>query len=135
MKATHLLDTSVYCQPIRKIPLPSVRNRWEALGDGCLCISIICEMEVLQGLRMQQGQRLWAAYAELLENRLPCLPVDLPVAKVYAATAAAMKAQGMTRPALDLLVASTAMAHDLTLATCNYRDFECIPGLKVEDWT
>jgi tRNA(fMet)-specific endonuclease VapC len=34
----------------------------------------------------------------------------------------------------DLLIAATARAHDLVLVTHNRREFERIPGLRVEDW-
>jgi predicted nucleic acid-binding protein len=35
---------------------------------------------------------------------------------------------------MDLLIAATARAHDLTLGTRNRRDFAPIVGLKLEEW-
>lgn len=37
--------------------------------------------------------------------------------------------------AMDLKIASIALAHSATLITRNRRDFEKIAGLKFEDWT
>jgi tRNA(fMet)-specific endonuclease VapC len=34
----------------------------------------------------------------------------------------------------DLLIAATALAHDLTLVTHNISEFGRVPGLGVEDW-
>jgi len=34
----------------------------------------------------------------------------------------------------DLLIASVALAHDLTLVTHNSADFPNIPNLRLEDW-
>jgi hypothetical protein len=34
---TYLLDTSVYCQPIKRKPLKCVMDRWNLLGDDVLC--------------------------------------------------------------------------------------------------
>lgn len=34
MPVTHLLDTSVYSQPIRKVPHPEVMKRWQALNSN-----------------------------------------------------------------------------------------------------
>lgn len=132
---THLLDTSVYCQPIKKFPLQAVIDRWKRLGDERLCTSIFCETEVLQGLEMKQSDTLWHAYRSILQDRLPLLPFERAIAKTYAALQAACMKRGRTRPIFDLFIASTARVHHLILATCNYRDFQNIPGLTVEDWS
>jgi predicted nucleic acid-binding protein len=34
----------------------------------------------------------------------------------------------------DLMIASVALVHDLTLVTHNTKDFRHIPGLRLEDW-
>jgi tRNA(fMet)-specific endonuclease VapC len=34
----------------------------------------------------------------------------------------------------DLLIAATARAHDLVLVTNNRREFERIPGMRLDDW-
>ena len=35
---------------------------------------------------------------------------------------------------LDTFIAATALAHGATLVTHNTREFERVPGLKIEDW-
>jgi predicted nucleic acid-binding protein len=134
-RITHLLDTSVYSQPIKKFPLQTVIDRWYALGDDRLCTSLFCETEVLQGLEMKHSDTLWHAYRTILKDRLPLLPFDRCVAKAYAALQAEFMRKGKTRPIFDLFIASTARVHNLHVATCNYRDFQDIPGLSVEDWS
>ena len=134
MPLTHLLDTSVYSQPIRKSPLPSVERRWAMVGDRSIGTSVICEAEVLQGLEAKQSDRLWNAYATVLKGRIPLLAVDVRVAALYAHLQASFERKGRRRPAFDLLIAVTALVHELTLATCNVRHFDGIDGLVVEDW-
>ncbi len=135
MSLTHLLDTSVYSQPIKREPLLSVMQRWGALGDQSLCSSIICEAEVIQGLEIKNSPKLRQAYEAILKNRLPIFPVDLGVARIYARLQAAFVKNGRVKPVFDLLIAATALAHKLILVTCNFRDFEDIEGLIVEDWS
>lgn len=135
MALTHLLDTSVYCQPLRKLPLPAVERRWRALSDEHLAISAVCEAELLQGLEAKNSDRLWTAYRAILKDRLLLLPVDGHVAATYAKMAARLQQQGRPRPPFDLLIAATAKAHTLTVATLNIVHFTGIEGLRVEDWS
>ena len=134
MALTHLLDTSVYSQPIKKTPLKTVIDNWELIGDRNLCISIFCETEILQGLEMKQSYNLWNAYNSILKDSLPIIDFSMEAAKVYAKIQANCVKRGRTRSVFDLLIASTAIANNLILATCNYKDFIDIPGLIVEDW-
>ncbi|MDX2226847.1 MAG: type II toxin-antitoxin system VapC family toxin [Verrucomicrobiae bacterium] len=135
MPLTHLLDTSVYCQPLKPKPLPSVIGRWKILGDETLCTSIFCWAEVRQGLYLKNSDRLWEAFQEELDGRYPILDFDRASADHFARINARLRSEGRPKPSLDILIASTARAHGLILATCNYRDFDGIEGLAVEDWT
>ena len=84
---------------------------------------------------MKHSERLWLAYRSILKDRLPLLSFDRKVAETYAMLQAECVQKGRTRPIFDLFIASTARVHKLVLATCNYRDFQEIPGLSVEDWS
>ena len=132
---SHLLDTSVYCQPLRKKPFASVIARWKALGDASLCVSVLCEAELLQGLEAKDSAPLWDRYRTLLNGRLPILEVTADVARTYASLAGSMIRQGNPRPVIDLLIAATAKNHGLILATLNYRHFEGVDGLALENWS
>lgn len=135
MSLSHLLDTSVYCQPIKPRPLASVRDRWTTLGDEALAISAICDAEVLYGLELKSSSRLIALYEALLQGRLRVLPVDSGAARHFASLKAWSQVNGRLLADLDLLVAATARSHGLALATLNARHFSHLPGLIVEDWS
>ena len=134
MALTHLLDTFIYSQPIKKKPLETVITNWNSISDQNLCISIFCETEILQGLEMKQSYNLWNAYNSILKDSLPIIYFSMEAAKLYAKIQANCVKKGRTRPVFDLLIASTAIDNNLILATCNYKDFKDIPDLKVEDW-
>jgi predicted nucleic acid-binding protein len=134
MPLSHLLDTSVFSQPIKNKPLPAVLDRWSNLRESSLCTSAICLAETLQGLRQRESQKYWRRYRELLENHYPVLSFNASVADTFSLLAATMRSQGKPRPVIDLMIAATARCHGLILATLNARDFVDMPGLSVEDW-
>ncbi len=135
MPLSHLLDTCVYCQPIKPKPLATVENRWRSLGDDSLAASIICDAEILYGIALQPATRLNSLYEQLLKDRLRVLPVDGAVAKVFSELKAACRKKGFSASDSDFLIAATAKAHGLILATINIRHFKGIEGLAVEDWS
>ncbi len=132
---SHLLDTSVYYQPIKPKPLPSVEQRWRELGDEALAISAICEAELLYGIEWKQYVKLQAHYDQLLKNRIQVLSVDTAVAKQFGQIKAACRKKGFVASDFDFLIAATAKAHGLALATLNFRHFSSIEGVAVEDWS
>jgi predicted nucleic acid-binding protein len=134
MPISHLLDTSVYCQPLKPEPLPSVQQRWGALGDSAFATSVICEAEILYGLEWRKSERLQSSYERLLKNRISIFPVDLAVAKAFSLIKATCRTKGAPVPDFDLLIAATAKVHGLVLATLNIRHFQGIEGLACENW-
>ena len=135
MALTHLLDTSVFCQPIKDRPVTSVLERWSALGEASVAISAVCLAEVLQGLEERQSKKYWRRYHELLEGRYPVLAFDERSARLFGQLAADLRKRGTPRPALDLQIAATARRHGLIVAALNIKHFVDLPGVRVEDWS
>jgi tRNA(fMet)-specific endonuclease VapC len=135
MPATHLLDTSVYSQRLKPKPHVHAISRWDALGDAQVVTSAICEAEVLFGICRRGSVRLAIAFASRLRPRLPILPLDSACATAYADLRLACERKGCPVADMDLLIAATAKAKGLILATLNVRHFNVIPGISVEDWS
>ena len=57
---------------------------------------------------------------------------DRPAAESHGRLRFAMRSQSIGER--DLLIAATALAHDLTVVTRNAREFRRVPGLAVEGW-
>ncbi|HUY31967.1 MAG TPA: type II toxin-antitoxin system VapC family toxin [Pirellulales bacterium] len=62
------------------------------------------------------------------------LDVTLPVAEKFGELRAALMDQGRRVDEMDLLIAATALVHNVPLVTHNVQDFCNIPGLTVVDW-
>lgn len=52
----------------------------------------------------------------------------------YAKLRAGLERQGCKLDSMDLFIAASALAEDLTLVTHNTKHFSRVPGLKLEDW-
>jgi tRNA(fMet)-specific endonuclease VapC len=135
MPISHLLDTSVYCQPLKPQPLAAVERRWRALGDSVICTSVICEAELLYGLELKRSHRLQGLFEQLLKDRIPVFPIDAAVAKAFSTMKAACRRKGFATSDFDFLIAATAKARGLVLATLNARHFQGIEGIAFEDWS
>ncbi len=135
MAATHLLDTSVYSQRLKPRPHVHAIARWDRLGDAQVVTSTVCEAEVLFGIAKKGSARLATAFSNHLRPRLGILPVTSACAAAYAQLRADCEARGTPVADMDLLIAATARANNLIVATLNTSDFHAVPGISVEDWS
>ena len=100
-------------------------------------LSVVTASELLHGVHRaatpaQRSRR--SAFVEALLQRFPVLDVDLATARAHARVWADLAAAGTRVGRNDLWLAAAALAHGLTLATANLREFERVPGLRVEGW-
>lgn len=120
----HLLDTNALSD-VRRGTFPSL-NAWMAgqrLSD--LAVSVISLMELETGVRRVERRdptagaalRTWLEYAVVPSFADRILPVDEPVAR----RAAELHVPD-PMPAMDALIAATALVHGLDLVTRNTRD-------------
>ena len=136
-----LLDTNVVSE-LRKVRSgradPNVAAWAEAQDAADLWLSVIVVQEIEIGvlLRERSDPAQGAHLRAWLEDRvLPAfagriLPVTLEVAR----RGAALHVPG-PRPARDGLIAATALAYGLGVATRNVRDFEGTGARLVDPWT
>lgn len=69
-----------------------------------------------------------------LLNDVTVLDVTVEVGRKFGELRAALFDAGTPAPEMDLLIAATALVHNLTLVTHNVQDFANVPGLSVQDW-
>ncbi len=134
----HLIDTNVLSELRRRDPNRNV-VRWVAERPATtLYLSVLTLGELRKGVEgLPEGDRK-RRLLDWLEVELPAyfagrvLPVDASVADRWGRLLAQA---GRPVPAIDSLLAATALVHGLTLVTRNRRDFQH-PELTVLDpWT
>ncbi len=62
------------------------------------------------------------------------LDLDAEIAQLTGKHRAALRRQGVKVPTIDMLIACTALRHNLTIVTHNQRHFSLVPGVRLEDW-
>jgi tRNA(fMet)-specific endonuclease VapC len=102
------------------------------VADG-IAISIITYMEVYQGILRSPNKEQARAQFEAFLDAVPILPFSLALARRCAQLRQTLKAQGkrVNSRALDLVIAATALEHDLILVTRNTHDYADIADLKL----
>ena len=84
MALRYLLDTSVFSQPIRPLPLAVCQRKWEQLGDSQLSVSAMVIAEIEFGLFLKDSDKLWSAYRMILKDRLIAFDFNASVGSVFS---------------------------------------------------
>ncbi|CDZ63422.1 type II toxin-antitoxin system VapC family toxin [Neorhizobium galegae] len=135
-----LLDTNVLSEVTKPRPAEGVLNWLHGLDEDRTFISIISIAEIRRGVALMDGGRKRDALAEWLTHDLPqrfenrIVPVEAPVALAWGDLMALAKRSGRGLASMDGLIAATAVAHQLTLATRNTKDFEGFGIDIIDPW-
>ena len=122
LSTSFLADTNVLSELVRKKPDPGVLE-W-AQEVRTVAISAVTVEEVYFGLSWKPNPRIRHWFEEFLEAHCTVLPVTAEIAKRSGELRGQLQAQGHTRASWDMIIASTAQVHQLTLVTRNVRHFE-----------
>lgn len=130
---SYLVDTNVLSELSRKEPHPAVVDWFKRRPATTLYLSVLTLGEIRKGIEVLAQDERKLRLLDWLEVELPAffarriLAVDASVADRWGRLVAAA---GRSVPAVDSLLAATALTHGLALVTRNVRDFS-YPGLDV----
>jgi predicted nucleic acid-binding protein len=121
-----LLDTSFF------VATESGRPLGDMQGVEQVEISVVTVAELTLGVLMAEDADRAARLATLavVESNWEPLPVDVEVARQFAAIVADLRTRGRRVPVLDALIAATAVSHGIPIVSQD-RDFEEIRGVEV----
>ena len=130
---TYLLNANA-CIHLINGTSPTLLTRFCRESPATLRMSSVVRAELVFGARNSsraaENLRMITSFWEPFTS----LPFGDDGAEQYGLIRAELKRQGRPIGANDLLIAATALAHDVTLVTHNTREFSQVPGLRLEDW-
>ena len=100
--------------------------------DIHLCTPVLYEL--LKGAYKSHHPRSQLAQLEAVKKRFEVLSFTAGCADQSAHARAHLERLGTPIGPIDTLIAGIALAHNLTLVTRNTREFERVPGLKIDNW-
>lgn len=136
----YLLDTCVVSELMSRQPNEQVVDWINAIDSERLYLSAITIGELQRGMaRLPESQRK-RELAEWIQEDLSVrfqhriLAIDLNVMLTWGDLWARLEAVGRTLPAMDSLIAATALHHRHTLVTRNERDFADTGATVFNPW-
>ena len=128
-----MLDTNMCIYTIKNKPAP-IRKQF-IRQHGLMCISTVTLMELYSGAEKSANQTRNLAEVEGFAARLEVLDFDSQAAAHAGQIRAELARAGTPVDPYDQMIAGHARSRGLIIVTNNRREFERVPGLRVEDWT
>ncbi len=130
---SYLLDTNVISELVRAKPSVQVIKWFDTVPNEALYISVLTLGEIRKGVEMIPEEKRKEKLRIWLEIDLPqwfserVLPISKEISDRWGRLQAEIK---KPFPAIDSLIAATALYHDLRIVTRNTKDFN-YAGLQV----
>lgn len=129
----YLLDTNICIYTIKNKP-PAVREAFHR-HHGQLAISTITLMELIYGAEKSSAPERNLAVVEGFAARLEVLNYDADAAAHSGQVRAELARAGTPIGPYDQMIAGHARSLGLIVVTNNLKEFERVPGLRIEDWS
>jgi len=129
----YLLDTDIliYSLKAHEIVQQNLRHH---LHDP-INVSAVTLMELYYGAYKSQKIANNLAKVKAIENSLEIIPVNREMVEIFGVLKSDLEKVGKPLDDFDLILAATAMSHNLIIVTNNEKYFGRIDGLKMENWS
>ncbi len=117
----YLADTNVISELIKKSPNEQVLQWLQTVE--LIAISAVTIEEAHFGLAWQPNASKLHLFNAVVQSLHNVYPITESIAQRAGVMRGQLQAQGITRSAPDMLIATTAQEHQLIVATRNVRDF------------
>lgn len=132
----YLLDTNIISEGTKKQPNDNVSQWLNAIDYRDTYLSVLTLGEIRKGIEKIHDQSKKQKIIQWLESDLlkqfhgRIIPIDKDIADKWG-----YLQHALSMPAVDSLIAASALVHNLKLVTRNVKDFQDIIGLElVNPW-
>ena len=127
-----MLDTNIVIYVIKRKPIAALKLFNRHVGQ--MCISSITLAELLHGAEKSARKEDNLRQVEDFVSRLEVLEYGAKAAAHYGDIRADLERQGMTIGVNDLHISGHARSEGLILVTNNFREFERVSALRLDNW-
>jgi len=127
-----MLDTNA-CIRYLNGTAPKLKRRIDVAKPSDLLVCSVVKAELFFGASQSKSPASTFQKQQAFLSPFTSLPFDDAAAAIYGPIRADLKAKGTPIGPNDLLIASIALAHGVTLVTHNVSEFSRVHGLVVED--
>lgn len=128
----YMLDTNIAIYTINNRP-QKLREAFKA-HDGQMCISAVTLMELIYGAEASAAVDRNLRDIEGFAARLEVLPYDNDAAAHTGQLRAELRKVGCPIGPYDDMIAGHARSQGLIVVTNNTKQFESVPGVRLENW-
>lgn len=128
----YLLDTDTIIYNLNGDP--TVRRNIQSHVDDPMMISAPTLMELYYGAYKSERKTSNLSKIRLLAQSIEVIPAGPDIADTFGSLKSDLEASGSRLDDFDLIIAATALAHNLKLVTINEKHFSRIDGLRLENW-
>ncbi|NOY68511.1 MAG: type II toxin-antitoxin system VapC family toxin [Deltaproteobacteria bacterium] len=129
----YLIDTDIIIYSLKANETVKWNLRLH-LNDS-IKISAVTLMEMYYGAYKSQKVESNLAKVKMIESSLEIVPISRELVEMFGLLKSNLEKAGQSLDDFDLILAATALSHNLILVTNNEKHFQRIDGLKIENWS
>jgi len=130
---SYLIDTDIVIYSLKDYG--KTNERFELARSSPKSISVITYGELVYGARKSKNVEKNLSKVRRILELFPVHQITPAVMETFADVKTSLEAKGRVLDDMDIMIAATALAHNLVLVTNNEKHFRRIPGLEIENWS
>lgn len=128
----YLIDTNILIYHLKNVG--NVSNNFIKNKNSSMFISVITFGEMLFGAKKSQQSKKNIQVVSDIKSYFPIINITSEIMETFSDIKAYLNKIGKPTDDMDLLIAATAISHNLVLVTHNTKHFSNIPTIELVDW-